>query len=120
YIDLEENRVYSVNNQYAGNSLGLKKLALRLAIKKANEEGWLAEHMFVMGVHGPKKRVTYFTGAFPSGCAHYLDFLIFLDLPYPLFTFSTPLLKLKINYTDHAQLERHITLVIFLFYPGLL
>src|SRR5665648_785142 len=68
YIDLEENRVYSVNNQYAGNSLGLKKLAFRLAIKKANEEEWLAEHMFIMGVHGPKDRVTYFTGAFPSAC----------------------------------------------------
>ncbi|HAJ31857.1 MAG TPA: phosphoenolpyruvate carboxykinase (GTP) [Candidatus Atribacteria bacterium] len=68
YIDLEENRVYSVNNQYAGNSLGLKKLAFRLAINKAQNEEWLAEHMFVMGVHGPKDRVTYFTGAFPSGC----------------------------------------------------
>jgi len=68
YIDLEENRVYSVNNQYAGNSLGLKKLAFRLAIKKANEGGWLAEHMFIMGVHGPNSRVTYFTGAFPSAC----------------------------------------------------
>ncbi len=68
YIDLEENKVYSVNNQYAGNSLGLKKLAFRLAIKKANEEGWLAEHMFIMGVHGPKNRITYFTGAYPSAC----------------------------------------------------
>src|SRR5665648_563022 len=68
YIDLEENRVYSVNNQYAGNSLGLKKLSFRLAIKKANEEGWLAEHMFIMGVHGPKNRITYFTGAYPSAC----------------------------------------------------
>jgi len=68
YIDLEENRVYSVNNQYAGNSLGLKKLAFRLAIKKANEEGWLAEHMFIMGVHGPKDRISYFTGAYPSAC----------------------------------------------------
>jgi len=68
YIDLEENRVYSVNNQYAGNSLGLKKLAFRLAINKAQREGWLAEHMFVMGVHGPEDRVTYFTGAFPSAC----------------------------------------------------
>jgi len=68
YIDLEENRVYSVNNQYAGNSLGLKKLAFRLAISKAQHEGWLAEHMFIMGVHGKKDRVTYFTGAFPSGC----------------------------------------------------
>ena len=68
YIDLEENKVYSVNNQYAGNSLGLKKLAFRLAINKAQHEGWLAEHMFIMGVHGKKDRVTYFTGAFPSAC----------------------------------------------------
>lgn len=68
YIDLEENRVYSVNNQYAGNSLGLKKLAFRLAIHKAQNEGWLAEHMFIMGVHGPNGRITYFTGAYPSAC----------------------------------------------------
>jgi phosphoenolpyruvate carboxykinase (GTP) len=69
YIDLEENRVFTVNNQYAGNSVGLKKLALRLAINKANAEDWLCEHMFVMGVHPPgKNRVTYFTGAFPSAC----------------------------------------------------
>jgi len=68
YIDLEENLVYSVNTQYAGNTVGLKKLALRLAINKASKEGWLAEHMFVMGAHGPDGRVTYFTGAFPSAC----------------------------------------------------
>ena len=68
YIDLEENRVFSVNNQYAGNSIGLKKLAFRLAIKKAHTEGWLAEHMFVMGVHGKPGRITYFAGAFPSAC----------------------------------------------------
>ena len=68
YIDLEENRVFSVNNQYAGNSIGLKKLAFRLAINKAQHENWLAEHMFIMGVHGPKNRISYFTGAFPSAC----------------------------------------------------
>jgi phosphoenolpyruvate carboxykinase (GTP) len=68
YIDLEEEMVYSVNTQYGGNTMGLKKLALRLAIQKASREGWLAEHMFVMGVHGPKGRVTYLTGAFPSAC----------------------------------------------------
>lgn len=68
YIDFENNDVYSVNNQYAGNSVGLKKLAFRLAIQKANQEDWLAEHMFLMGVHGKEDRVTYFTGAFPSGC----------------------------------------------------
>ncbi|MBW8040133.1 MAG: phosphoenolpyruvate carboxykinase (GTP) [Planctomycetes bacterium] len=68
YIDLEEDLVYSVNTQYGGNTIGLKKLALRLAIQKAAREGWLAEHMFVMGVHGPVDRVTYFAGAFPSAC----------------------------------------------------
>ena len=68
YIDIDEEMVYSVNTQYAGNTVGLKKLSLRLAIRKADRENWLAEHMFVMGVHGPKDRVTYFTGAFPSAC----------------------------------------------------
>jgi len=68
YIDLEENIVYSTNTQYAGNTVGLKKLSLRLAIQKSSREGWLAEHMFLMGVHGPNKRATYFSGAFPSAC----------------------------------------------------
>ncbi len=68
YIDVLEDQVYSVNTQYGGNTIGLKKLALRLAIRKADREGWLAEHMFVMGVRGPAGRVTYFTGAFPSAC----------------------------------------------------
>lgn len=68
YIDLTDNMVYSVNTQYAGNTVGLKKLALRLAIQKASKEGWLAEHMFIMGAQGPKGRTTYFAGAFPSAC----------------------------------------------------
>lgn len=69
YIDITANQVFSINNQYAGNSVGLKKLALRLAINKANHEDWLAEHMFLMGVHHPQRQqVTYFAGAFPSAC----------------------------------------------------
>ena len=68
YIDVLEDTVYSVNTQYAGNTVGFKKLALRLAIRKADREGWLAEHMFLMGVHGPAGRVTYFAGAYPSAC----------------------------------------------------
>jgi phosphoenolpyruvate carboxykinase (GTP) len=69
YIDLKEGRVLSVNNQYAGNSLGLKKLALRLGIYKANNEDWLTEHYFVMGVHPKgKDRTSFFCGAFPSAC----------------------------------------------------
>ena len=68
FFDLEGNASLSVNTQYAGNTVGLKKLAFRLTINKALEEGWLSEHMFLMGVNGKGKRVTYFTGAFPSAC----------------------------------------------------
>jgi phosphoenolpyruvate carboxykinase (GTP) len=68
YIDYMDSTIYSVNTQYAGNSVGFKKLAFRLAMRKANYEGWLAEHMMIMGVHGPGDRKTYFSGAFPSAC----------------------------------------------------
>ena len=68
YIDNMDNTIYSVNTEYAGNSVGFKKLAFRLAIRKASYEGWLAEHMLLMGVHGPGGRKTYFAGAFPSAC----------------------------------------------------
>ena len=68
YIDHMDNTIYSVNTQYAGNSVGFKKLAFRLAIRKASSEGWLAEHMLLMAVFGPDGRKTYFAGAFPSAC----------------------------------------------------
>ncbi len=68
YIDLEGDIIYSSNTQYGGNTLGLKKLAMRLAIKRGSKEGWLTEHMLLMGVHGPGRRTTYFAGAFPSMC----------------------------------------------------
>lgn len=68
YIDLQDNIVYSANTQYGGNTIGLKKLSMRLAINRGSKEGWLTEHMLIMGVHGPNDRVTYFTGAFPSLC----------------------------------------------------
>ena len=68
YIDLIKGIVFTTNTQYAGNTVGLKKLALRLAIHKADKEGWLAEHMFLMGVKGPNNRKSYFTGAYPSAC----------------------------------------------------
>ncbi|MCX7879213.1 MAG: phosphoenolpyruvate carboxykinase (GTP) [Ignavibacteria bacterium] len=68
YMDYVTNTVYSVNVQYAGNSVGFKKLALRLAIRKAHKEGWLAEHFMAIGVKGPNNRKTYLAGAFPSAC----------------------------------------------------
>jgi phosphoenolpyruvate carboxykinase (GTP) len=68
YMDYTKDTIYSVNTQYGGNTMGLKKLALRLTIRQADREGWLAEHMFISGVHGPGGRKTYLAGAFPSGC----------------------------------------------------
>jgi phosphoenolpyruvate carboxykinase (GTP) len=68
YMDTEEDIVYSVNTQYGGNTIGHKKLAMRLGINRASKENWLTEHMFISGIHGPGSRVTYFAGAFPSMC----------------------------------------------------
>jgi phosphoenolpyruvate carboxykinase (GTP) len=68
YIDYTTDTVYTVNTQYGGNTIGLKKLALRLTIRKADREGWLAEHMFLSGVYGKGGRKTYLAGAFPSAC----------------------------------------------------
>jgi phosphoenolpyruvate carboxykinase (GTP) len=68
YIDLTDEVIYSMNTQYGGNSLGLKKLAMRLAIHHSAQEGWLVEHMLLMGVKGSKEQISYFTGAFPSMC----------------------------------------------------
>ena len=62
---------YSMNCTYAGNTLLLKKGNHRFAVDKAvyeNPGAELAEHMFVTGIEGPGGRVTWFTGAAPSGC----------------------------------------------------
>jgi phosphoenolpyruvate carboxykinase (GTP) len=69
YIDLVNNFVYSANTQYAGNTVAAKKLAHRLAIKKAADEGWLAEHLFIGSVPSYENgQKIYIAGAFPSWC----------------------------------------------------
>ena len=69
YQDLENNMVFSMNAQYAGNTVGLKKHSMRLAINKSGQEGWLCEHMFIMSIPNEEKaRSSYFVGAFPSAC----------------------------------------------------
>ena len=68
YMDTQNNIVYSMNAQYAGNSVGLKKHSMRLAISKSGKEGWLCEHMFIMASLDDEKNKTYFAGAYPSAC----------------------------------------------------
>ena len=69
YQDLENNIVFSMNAQYAGNTVGLKKHSMRLAIHKSGKEDWLCEHMFIMAIgNEAKARESYFVGAYPSAC----------------------------------------------------
>ncbi len=69
FIDLDKNFVYSANTQYAGNTVAAKKLAHRLAIRKASEGEWLAEHFYISGVPSYEgNKTTYIAGAFPSWC----------------------------------------------------